>query len=710
MASREDLDPSPWNAAIIDQLPQAFLNAVMKLNESSNRYRWLQFVPTHTGTGAFENVPLKMLDLLSKKPILESQTGRMTVPFHLRYVPGKFRDARGELIVPSTYSPCVSEEYPVDQQHTLARLSAEQMTAKLFLKDIVFFVTSKTDDFQARPHTWHAEFAKILVSLINSDIFGESLKETISGLKIFPLRDGRWISSKDGTMLWPASSNMIPAPGGIDVLELHSAIRQHPNREALAQLLGAVSPVEREVCEIITRTHLDPKFQPDAIADEDLISHVTYLLKANWRPHRGEKVDMWFVAENGTRHRGTAMYMDSNMPYTATRVLKDRSRFHFIDKRYGKVLCKEKGWQQWLSQHLQLTIIPRMVVSERSTAGKFTLSDDFRYLLNHKSSQTVILLLREWWSYYEKWIVKSEAMGNDTADKASMQRVRDEFSSWNVLCRDGVKAPLSHTLLPRKRVLLANRLSLEETESGSGDMPNAQDHKISDTVQNEGTSSLYIGKNRAAVDFLATLLGKNARPTEKRVTEGINNHEPRIPEQIATLTQSQRSEAIQGFTVKLEFCLLLLQIRLPFTLYVLVVCISIWLLRVLNMLHAEEKRRSQGLYAEPAIKTITLGEIDWPTETILPRGQSIDCSYTIHSSSTMRMVVSKELLLLDVPDPEDKRWDFLEHLGVVIKMEHQKFLDRLREVQYKSPPKEFVETLYEQLEDCASEAMSSKIR
>jgi hypothetical protein len=59
--------------------------------------------------------------------------------------------------------------------------------------------------------------------------------------------------------------------------------------------------------------------------------------------------------------------------------------------------------------------------------------------------------------------------------------------------------------------------------------------------------------------------------------------------------------------------------------------------------------------------------------------------------------------LLDVPDPDIAEWDFLEHLGVVVKMNAEMFVDRLRQLRDTLATKKQVGLLYEKIEKSVRE-------
>ena len=59
--------------------------------------------------------------------------------------------------------------------------------------------------------------------------------------------------------------------------------------------------------------------------------------------------------------------------------------------------------------------------------------------------------------------------------------------------------------------------------------------------------------------------------------------------------------------------------------------------------------------------------------------------------------------LLDVPDPEDQAWDFLEHFGVLVKVKANDLVNRLEYLKHTNFTTPNVSELYRQIQSCLSE-------
>jgi len=81
-----------------------------------------------------------------------------------------------------------------------------------------------------------------------------------------------------------------------------------------------------------------------------------------------------------------------------------------------------------------------------------------------------------------------------------------------------------------------------------------------------------------------------------------------------------------------------------------------------------------------------------------------------HENRTAAKKAYNGRLFLDVPDPEDKRWDFLGYLGVTMKVDSTTVMNHLRRLSSGSATKEHVDQLYEQIEISAHDIGLETIR
>jgi len=66
--------------------------------------------------------------------------------------------------------------------------------------------------------------------------------------------------------------------------------------------------------------------------------------------------------------------------------------------------------------------------------------------------------------------------------------------------------------------------------------------------------------------------------------------------------------------------------------------------------------------------------------------------------------------MLDIPDPENDNWDFLEYLGVAVTLSLPVLIQRLRQLQFTGAVKESISNLYDLIVDCLTEKNSAYVR
>ncbi|KAL8397267.1 hypothetical protein RB594_004112, partial [Gaeumannomyces avenae] len=136
-----------------------------------------------------------------------------------------------------------------------------------------------------------------------------------------------------------------------------------------------------------------------------------------------------------------------------------RGRFPFLHASYHAAF-PTPDHRDFLVQDLQLAEIPRLV-NPGDTAAKFSLSADFRFLMDNLATAEMLELLRHNWDYYSCWVVSpntlpmaaNEVLGQDSGN--SHECIRDAIASMPVQLLDGRLARLGQTCLPREDVLAA---------------------------------------------------------------------------------------------------------------------------------------------------------------------------------------------------------------------------------------------------------------
>jgi hypothetical protein len=480
VANREEIESdSAWNKSLLEHIPHALLAAINEFNTGDFRFSWIRFLPLrHDREDFFQHLWPKVQQLLSTKPILESMKGDKMAPSALAIVPEEFAYESGNPLIPQDFSmfTYVSQKYPAEDREALESLGVRNLTAEDFLDDLSNFIKQSAIEFQSMPCKWHSRLSQILDSLTAK--YGKF----ISSLSIIPLRHGKWIAPYSGLLLFPFASGGLVVPNRINAFVVHLDAANDPSRRTLLRKLQAQDATETEVCRIIIQTHAAAEFDPKRVPVADMISHAAFLYKARWMRRSPEEY-LWVVTEDHFRYRSHEVYMDSCEPHSAGQIFKNnKGHFQFLHKAYSKPFSR-KEHLKWLQENLSLELIPRLALLCPSEE-KFTLSDDFRFLILTCPGLDVLQLLRAHWHYYRQWVVTdnfrtAKVELRNLVDETPHSKIRTFLSLMTVQCYDGSFTRLYQTYLPRSAILQGLDISDEEsrrntTESKCGSAPSGE--------------------------------------------------------------------------------------------------------------------------------------------------------------------------------------------------------------------------------------------
>jgi hypothetical protein len=370
----------------------------------------------------------------------------------MKYVPDSFRDSKGVplTLCETTQHRYLSHRYASSDWPNLQRLGVGRLSMDEFLSDLKILVCNHVEEFRQKPLDWHSWLALVLTPMLTSD-FRSTTASILYSLPIVPLRDGRWVRPNTETLLFPGSGNIV-VPPGIEIGEIHPDASQDSRRH-LFTLLGAQPFVPSKICDIIIKKHSDHGFRPALLSRGELISHAMFLYSTGWNnlsfADSTSTKSIWLVSELNTHHLGSELYIDSDMPYSATKFFeRSRDKFPFLHKDYLSALHdgEMSGFAEWMVQNLSLHRLPRVSSSPRSS--KFSLSRDFQFIIDARSSKEVLLLLRDNWQHYAQWIEAGTSRKDDVNWRNSRDSLRHKLSSMEVQCLSGIVAQLDQTILP----------------------------------------------------------------------------------------------------------------------------------------------------------------------------------------------------------------------------------------------------------------------
>ena len=449
VANREEIESgSKWNKALLDHIPDAFLDAVKKFNRSDFRYRWPAYLPLRVErSDFFQGTWPKVKKRLSDAAVLESASGVMLRPPALVLIPSEISDPYGRSLVPPNLSKFkyLSSKYAAELSDALVSLGVRRLSSPDFLDDVSNFATNRPREFERMPARWHSRLSQVF------DTLATNHKKAIASIRFVPLQSGEWVAPRAQPLLLPLESGRLVIPDDIDCCAVHPVAAGDPARMALLRRFQAKNLDEAEVCLAILRTHGADGFPLGSVDVADLIKHASFLYEAGWR-RRDRNSRIW-VATEGARHRcSKEVYLEHNCQGSASLVFGDeRGRFPFLHADYYEVFQTE-AQRDWLVEHLGLSVVPRLVDSRGGQADDFQLHNDFRFLINKLPALEVLGLLRSHWKFYSQWIAPT---GLRAARGRAYDKLKAVFVSIMVPCRDGSRVPLRQTYLPRKEVLAA---------------------------------------------------------------------------------------------------------------------------------------------------------------------------------------------------------------------------------------------------------------
>ena len=232
-ASREEIDASsPWNKALLENIPEAFRQAVDDFNPGDLRYTWIKsFQARSPFLDFFSSLEEAIVQALSASPIIESQSGELMAPSKLRMVPVFMLGDDERPFVPTEFfgSKYISPKYPLEQNRAvLSSLGVKDVTPEELVDDLQIFIKSSPEIFQSMSRIWHSRLCKLLCQFSDSNA---TVKDKVAELEIIPLRGGQWASSSQNILyISDEKNNDLQTPNGISMTEIDFEAASDPSR------------------------------------------------------------------------------------------------------------------------------------------------------------------------------------------------------------------------------------------------------------------------------------------------------------------------------------------------------------------------------------------------------------------------------------------------------------------------------------------------
>lgn len=242
-ASREDiLVDSERNRALVDWIAKAFVRAARQFSEQGDTllsYEWPLFLPTTEGQSDrfWSRLDRKIQELVrntdlfrSRKPICLWKLADLCIlPSNAQLADGSpvLESATRDIYLSPRYSAGVREKL-THSAYGLEPLSWDQFHA-LLRKDLA------RDDSKMRRKDplseWHSVGAKLILKL--------GKYKRIDNIELLPLRNGKWITARDGPVYLPTIGD-LSMPRGLNLQVLDPSAVANDARRELFNSLGAI--------------------------------------------------------------------------------------------------------------------------------------------------------------------------------------------------------------------------------------------------------------------------------------------------------------------------------------------------------------------------------------------------------------------------------------------------------------------------------------
>lgn len=481
-ASRQSIDVSlPWNLAIRDSLCEAVVEAIFKLNKSSQRFTWPYFVISSATSAFFQPAMTRVQEILREAPLLETISGIMKAPREVFYVnPHKFSDSTGWPFTLSRHTAdiYVSSKYPYWVADSILALNTRNLASEDFLEHLQAVTREEFDEFSSQSLQWHVELANALLPLLDeSGLFNQ-----VSKLCIVPLSDETWACADEKPLLYPKDVDL----GSLNILKIEPvkfvdpAIEAQAERLELFRRLGIKEADSTQLCEIIQQFHSGNTLIPSLLTRYQLLSHALFLYQSSWAPAEDRPLDLWFETADGSFGKGSSLYVsytgESPALLRVTEKLHKRFRvlhpdYYVVDDGHDATDEKTDNYDaqeydtqhqlqpisdfiEYLINHCQLEMIPRLVTTEDFDQNEFRLSDEFKYLAEICPFSDLSEVLIDNWQHYSEWIEPDRSTRRNSRWQASRERLLQTIRETRLVVPDGRRLRLHETFLPRLDPLL----------------------------------------------------------------------------------------------------------------------------------------------------------------------------------------------------------------------------------------------------------------
>jgi len=455
--NREDIvTTSNRNKGLATGIAEAFIKAILEFVEDSTlQFVWMRYLPQKDAypwdsfwTSLIDDIERRLKITPVMRPAnnaslrLLSACRRLCTSALDKDSKPLFADISPERYLSPEYS---SSDLDILQKHGLSFISILELIdrAKFDLAASTSRIKSITDD------DWHSRVARLLQLPFEKDCAHAEMK--VKRLKLLPLNDGRWTSTKHSAVYYPTVGTAavdIPADLALDVVDPKAFA--NADRKKLFDYVGvqtaSVSFVRQAISEIYK-----PGFR---LYPADAAAHLRFLYLTQHLAKPAFNYDSIRLAPDGEdpfqRHDSVDFYIRDDDPYGAGELLRQTTpgpnpgdgapgfKVFFAHECYFEVTpdppAKDSlSWKNWLHSFFHVRRHPRLLDKDRTK-----LSDITRYVAKHRPEAFI--------GFFKATFPLENPLDGKTMD------VVKELGALDVLCSDGKMRRLDSTYLPTKEL------------------------------------------------------------------------------------------------------------------------------------------------------------------------------------------------------------------------------------------------------------------
>jgi hypothetical protein len=262
---------------------------------------------------------------------------------------------------------------------------------------------------------WHSRAARLLSTMVTEG--SNSTVKAVKSLKIIPLQDSRWVSSKSSNIYFPSTDHTaIPIDLGLGLVDA-IAVSNVERKDLLSQL-GVTNVRPNKVIPLIYS-----RYEASTLSSVNLLESSSHLRYLYWYLEVATTLDpkIFLIDDENKRvfrYAFEHIYFEEKDEEYGPRQLFQRYStvfpsvpgldIHYLHTEYlnavpDNVLSRGRSWKAWLAEFADVKSYPQL-----RDPGSTKLSREFKYLASHRSNK-LIGLLQRYWSSYESEVTSAVA-------------------------------------------------------------------------------------------------------------------------------------------------------------------------------------------------------------------------------------------------------------------------------------------------------------